>query len=76
MSAIQAALEKLDSAIIRAEAAAGGVEVALQGQQRDMFGAPEVSTSAANGESYIDGAVVAQKLDSTIKKMEQLLEDA
>lgn len=76
MSVIQAALEKLDSAIIRAEAAAGGVEVALQGQQRDMFGVPEGSKPAANGESYIDGAVVAQKLDSTIKKMEQLLEDA
>ncbi len=74
MSAIQTALSKLDAAVARAESAASRVKITPQSQehQHDMFGAPTSTPT----ESYIDGAVVAQKLNSTIEKMEKLLEDA
>jgi hypothetical protein len=87
VSLIQQALLKLDEAVAKAEGAHTHVQSKLaitqasvsaaqqngqakngaQGAQPDMFGAPE---------TYIDGALVAQKLDSTINKMEKLLESA
>jgi len=76
VSVLEQALRKLDQAVAKAEKAAGHVETSLAGQQRDMFGHPTGAAAANSSESYIDGAVVADKLNSTIKKMETLLEEA
>lgn len=91
MSLIQQALLKLDEAVAKAEnahthvqskmaiqkasasaARQNGAANGAQTAQPDMFGAPDTQMD----ETYIDGALVAQKLDSTINKMEKLLEDA
>ena len=76
MSAIQQALIKLDTAVAKAENAARNMDITLQGKQRDMFASPALAPSPNHEESYIDGAVVADKLNSTIQKMEKLLESA
>ena len=92
MSLIQQALLKLDEAVAKAENAHTHVQSKMaiqkasasaarqngsQGAQPDMFGAPDTQVNGAPADdTYIDGALVAQKLDSTINKMEKLLEDA
>lgn len=70
MSAIRQALAKLDGAVGKLEGSMGGLEQALAGQQRDMFG------NTSNENAPIDAAVVAQRLDTAIEKVEGLLKTA
>jgi len=65
---------KLDTAVAKAERAAQAIQSTLKGQQRDMFASPVCEPIPDNEDSYIDGAIIANKLNSTIQKMEKLLE--
>lgn len=73
MSAILDALVKLEESIGKLEGAAGHVETALAGQQRDMFGGNPAPAANGNG---IDAGMVAEKLDSAIAQMETVLQES
>ncbi|MCB1531313.1 MAG: hypothetical protein KDJ35_00430 [Alphaproteobacteria bacterium] len=66
MSAIRQALIKLDSAVGRLESSTNGLEASVEARQQDMF-------NGANG--GVNPAIVAQKLDSAIQKVEQVLKE-
>ncbi len=76
MSAIKHALARLDDAVGKLDGATHGFEQIMAGQQRDMFGAPsnENAGDDANGHT-IDGAVIAQRLDQAIEKVETILKE-
>ena len=78
MSAIKSALIKMNTAIDRLDGAVGGIEETLAGQQRDMFvsnNANQNGGAATNGHA-VDSAVLAQKLDSAIGKVEEILKES
>lgn len=55
-----------------------GLETSLAGEQRDMFGHPPAvneNTTEPNG-TAIDTAMVAQRLDIAIERVEQVLSEA
>lgn len=72
MSAVKQAMSKLDYVVAKLEGSVEGLEQTLAGQQRDMFSAP--SASNGNGQ-HPQGAVMAQRLDNAIEKVEQLLKE-
>lgn len=69
MSNVRQALAELKNAVDRLESAAGGVQAVLAGKQREMF-APAPPNGDAQGP---DSAAFAQRLDSAIKKVEELM---
>ena len=78
MSALQQALEKLNGSLNNLESTVTGLEHNLAGQQRDMFGHPAASNendTDVNGKA-IDAAMVAQRLDIAIERVEQVLSEA
>jgi len=78
MSALQQALEKLNGSLDNLESSVGSLEVTLAGEQRDMFGVPTPSNendTNTNG-AAIDAALVAQRLDIAIERVEQVLSEA
>ena len=70
MSALKSSMEHLHSRIIELEKVVGGLESALEGQQRDMFAA-----APSNENNTVDKAAINKRLDSAIEKVEQLLKD-
>ena len=72
MSAISAALVKLEQSIAKLESAAASVEtkIAEAGQQQDMFGGAPATMNAA------DKQMVVQKLDEIIQQAEGVLKEA
>lgn len=77
MSALRESLFKLEQVVGRLESSMNGLEKSMRGKQRDMFGAPvsRNGNGAKSGKVY-DGALVAKKLDKTIKRVESLLQDS
>ena len=77
MSAIKHALAKLDDVVERLEGSMDGLEESLAGEQRDMFASPSNQNTSAkkNGHGSIDGAILAKRLDSAIKKVETILKE-
>ena len=78
MSAIKQALEKLNTSLNDLETSVGSLERNLTGEQRDMFGHPPAvneNTGETNG-AAIDAALVAQRLDIAIERVEQVLSEA
>ena len=78
MSVLQEALNKLNSSLNHLESSVGTLETNLAGEQRDMFGHPKASNendTDING-TAIDAALVAQRLDIAIERVEQVLSEA
>lgn len=75
MSAIKHALNKLDSSIRRLEASMNGLEESMAGQQRDMFGQPASNQNKSKKNGKANGAVIAQRLDQAIQRVESILKD-
>ncbi len=77
MSAILNALSVLDRSLGNLEDAAIAQEQkALKLQQQDLFnGATNGYESNGNGHMNVDPAVLAQKLDITIERIEQVLRE-
>lgn len=73
MSALMQALSKLDHMVGKLEGATDTLEHTLEGQQRDMFAANQAA--AANGNGHVQPAVIAERLDNAIEKVEGLLEE-
>ncbi len=73
MSALQQALEKLNGSLNNLETSVTGLESNLAGAQRDMFGHPPASNE---NDTAIDTALVAQRLDVAIERVEQVLSEA
>ncbi len=69
MSTIKEALSKLKNSVSRLEISMHNHEYALAGQQRDMF-----SETNKNDGPLFDPAIISQRLDKAIKKVEELLE--
>ncbi len=75
MSSIKQALSKLKSSINKLEGGVSNLQFAIAGQQRDMFGAPINKPATAQQQAFApENAVIAQRLDKAIKKVEELLE--
>lgn len=73
MSAIQSALQNLNSVIGQLEHSVETMEMARRGEQRDMFAS---APSNENGQaSAVSGELIAQRLDSAIEKVEKLLDE-
>ena len=72
LSVIKQALAKLDTAVGKLDGATHGLEKNGVGQQSDMFNAP---SNENENEHTIDGAVIAQRLDQAIEKVETILKD-
>lgn len=70
MSNIKQALSKLKNSVGRLEVSMSNLEYAMAGKQRDMFAEP---AKPANGPLF-DTAIISQRLDKAIKKVEELLE--
>jgi len=78
LSALQQALDKLNGSLSNLESSVGSLEQTLAGEQRDMFGVPTASNenvTETNGQA-IDAALVAQRLDIAIERVEQVLSEA
>ena len=73
MSALKQALEKLNGSLSNLETSVTGLESNLAGAQRDMFGHPAASNE---NDTAIDTALVAQRLDVAIERVEQVLSEA
>ena len=73
MSALKQALEKLNGSLNNLETSVNGLEGNLTGAQRDMFGHPAASNENSTA---IDTALVAQRLDIAIERVEQVLSEA
>jgi hypothetical protein len=73
VSAIKHALAKLDGAVGKLESSLSGLEQKPAQEQRDMFVAP--SNENANGH-VVDGTALAQRLDSAIGKVEEILKES
>ena len=71
MSSIEQALSKLNVAVGRLETSARDLERTPKGQTRDMFST--IKPKKGGGHS-MDNAVIAQRLDKAIRKVEELLE--
>lgn len=78
MSALQQALEKLNGSLQNLESSVTGLEHNLAGEQRDMFGHPVASNENATDMdgTVINTAMVAQRLDIAIERVEQVLSEA
>ena len=76
MSTVKQALSKLGSAVSKLETSMDHLEGALAGRQRDMFAVPPpaVEPAKTNNNFAADNAMIAQRLDSAIKRVEELLE--
>jgi len=72
VSAIKQALSRLDSSLGKLEYSMEGMEHLLAGEQRDMFSVSEVGNENLIG---VQSAVVAQRLDQAIEKVEALLSE-
>ena len=72
MSVILDALVKLEKAVGALEGAASHVESALSSAQPDMF---TQGRAPGQGDGGIDPAVVAQKLDHAIERVEGVLSE-
>ncbi len=75
VSILYQALENLNGSLNNLESTVTGLESSVAGQQRDMFGYPSDSP-ASNENAKIDPAVVAQRLDIAIERVEQVLSEA
>lgn len=73
MSALKQALNKLNGSLNNLESSVAGLENNLAGSQRDMFGHPPASNE---NNTAIDAALVAQRLDIAIERVEQVLSEA
>ena len=73
MSALKQALNKLNGSLNNLESSVAGLENNLTGSQRDMFGHPPASNENSTA---IDAALVAQRLDIAIERVEQVLSEA
>ena len=73
MSTIKQALSRLKNSVQRLEISMNNLEYSMAGQQRDMFAAPGGGKGAAKP-FHIDSALISQRLDKAIKKVEELLE--
>jgi len=73
MSALLQALENLNGSLNNLESSVTGLEHNLAGEQRDMFGHPPASNE---NDTAIDAAMVAQRLDIAIERVEQVLTEA
>lgn len=72
MSAIKHSLANLRNAVGRLEVSLHSMESAMAGQQRDMFAAAQ--PVKGNGKGFpVDSAIIAQRLDKAIQKVEELL---
>jgi hypothetical protein len=73
VSIIKQALNRLRHSVDSLEGGVDRIEFAMAGKQRDMFGAvvPQKKGQAA---FPLENAVIAQRLDKAIKKVEELLE--
>ncbi|MFK7840066.1 MAG: hypothetical protein AB8B83_07010 [Bdellovibrionales bacterium] len=79
MSELHQALERLNGSLSNLETSVTGLEHNLAGEQRDMFGHPSPSnenTIDVEGGTAIDAALVAQRLDIAIERVEQVLNEA
>ena len=72
MSVILDALVKLEESLDGLESTVVQLESSLQGQQRDMFGAPQAAANT-NG---VDKQAVVEKLDQIIEQAEGVLKEA
>ena len=75
LSVLNQSLEKLENAAIEQE------QKTLQLQQQDLFGGAPAQNGAKNGHGDVNGfpvvdpAILAQKLDVTIERVEQILRE-
>jgi hypothetical protein len=78
VSAVRQAIQNLEAAIGRLETGLEEAATTLKGQQRDMFpsspSSPPLSEAPFNPPA--DTALMAQKIDSAINKVEALLRGA
>ncbi len=76
MSSIQQALGKLFQSIETLDAASLDCEQKiLKGNQQDMFNSTAEGVVNGNGHLAIDPSILAQKLDVTIERVEQILRE-
>lgn len=75
MSALKQALQKLNGSLNNLETSVNGLETNLAGAQRDMFGHPTASNEN-DTDIEINTALVAQRLDIAIERVEQVLSEA
>lgn len=73
MSAIKQALIRLNGSLQNLENSIANAENTPQGGQRDMFGAHNPAPSNQND---VNVALVAQRLDIAIEKVEEILSEA
>lgn len=81
MSAIRQAIQNLEAAIGRLEQGLSEAELNLQGQQRDMFSMPSAPAApplsdSPSGQPIDNVALMSEKIDSAIDKVEALLRGA
>jgi len=76
VTALKQALEKLNGSLNNLENSVGSLEHTLAGEQRDMFGVPSASNENDTDATAIDAALVAQRLDIAIERVEQVLNEA
>ncbi len=72
LAILEQSLEKLESAAVAQE------QKALQMQQQELFAASSAANGHTNGNGHhiaIDPAILAQKLDVTIERIEQVLRE-
>lgn len=75
MSNIDRALNSLKKSIGRLEGGIDRLVYTKEGQQRDMFSSAPVGAATRRQEPFpLENAVIAQRLDKAIQKVEELLE--
>ncbi len=72
MSVILKVVSKLENSVSKLEDSVMSLEGTVAGQQRDMFTKP---AKVANGSNGMQGAIMAQRLDQAIEKVEKLLSE-
>ncbi len=75
MSAIKHSLAKLDNAVGNLDGAVNGFERIMATRQDDMFGGASNENDGDGSGHTIDGAVIAQRLDQAIEKVETILKE-
>lgn len=74
MTNINKALNSLKKSISRLEGSIDQLEFTQGEQQRDMFSAAPLAAKKPQGAFPLENAVIAQRLDKAIQKVEELLE--